>query len=128
MRLMRRSQEVCSGLDVSVIIPLQDVRDWYEETFGFSVTDLGSGTLSLENDAVHWFLTEDPSVSAEHVERQHVSFEVEALAPVIERLRAEGVRHETGTYRGFRHRNYRWCEWRDPAGIRVECVETLEEG
>jgi hypothetical protein len=31
--------------------------------------------------------------------------------------------HALGEVRFFAHRNYAWCEWRDPDGIRLECVE-----
>ncbi len=107
---------------------LDAVAAYYEEVFGFSTRLLpGSGprTLSCENDAVHFFVVEDPAVPAEFVRRQHVSFQVPSLGPVVALLRSRGEPHETGVHRGFETRNYRWCEWRDPAGIRVECVETL---
>jgi len=26
----------------------------------------------------------------------------------------------------FKFNNYRWCEWEDPDGIKIECVETLK--
>jgi catechol 2,3-dioxygenase-like lactoylglutathione lyase family enzyme len=82
--------------------------------------------LQLEKATVHFFLAEEPTIDADSVNRQHISFEVESLGPVIALLEARGEPYELGQYSGFKSRNYRWCEWRDPAGIRIECVERME--
>lgn len=60
------------------------------------------------------------------VAKQHISFEVESLARVIENLNALGITdYEVGEVGFFVHKNYKWCEWRDPSGIRLECVELI---
>lgn len=54
------------------------------------------------------------------------SFRVKNLNEVIERLGSAGIDdYATGAVDFFAHNNYRWCEWRDPDGIRVECVEII---
>jgi len=30
-----------------------------------------------------------------------------------------------GEFRQFRYHNYKWIEWRDPDGIRLEYVESI---
>ena len=112
---------------VTLYVPdLDAVARYYEEVFGFSCRELAAEvgrTLQLENDAVHLFISEVPKMDPGSVRRQHVSFEVASLQRVFEELDARGEAYETGEYAGFETRSYRWCEWRDPAGIRVECVE-----
>ena len=58
---------------------------------------------------------------------QHISFRVQSLDEVIERLQSTGINDfATGVVDFFAYQNYRWCEWRGPDGIRVECVESIE--
>lgn len=105
---------------------LDSTRSYYQDVFGFCCTELADRqprTLQLEASAVHLFIAESPDMDAEFVRSQHVSFEVDSLASVIEQLDARGESYQLGEYRGFDVRNYRWCEWRDPEGVRVECVE-----
>jgi len=108
---------------------LDAVRPYYEEVFGFSCSELrteaGRG-LQLETDSVHLFIVEAPERDPGSVRMQHVSFEVAELGAVARQLDSRGEAYETGQYSGFRSRNYRWIEWRDPEGIRVECVEHIE--
>ena len=103
-------------------------QKYYEEVFGLTCERApvgGSDGLRLENEAVHFFMVEDSELDPEYVRRQHLSFAVDSLEPVIKCLEARGEQYEIGRFEGFTHRNYRWCEWRDPEGIRVECVESL---
>ncbi|VAW74569.1 hypothetical protein MNBD_GAMMA15-2023 [hydrothermal vent metagenome] len=62
----------------------------------------------------------------EFLSKQHLSFEVDSLDEVIETLNEAGIsEYSLGEVRFFAHRNYTWCEWRDPNGIRLECVEII---
>jgi transposase InsO family protein len=96
--------------------------------FGFSCSDLQTEegrVLQLETESVHLFIVEASELDPDSVRRQHVSFEVAELGPVAQELDLRGEAYATGQYTGFRSRNYRWIEWRDPVGIRVECVEPV---
>ncbi|MEM8860943.1 MAG: VOC family protein [Chloroflexota bacterium] len=113
-----------------IVTDLKAVKRYYEELFGFSITEIfhkESKHLQLEIGTVRFFFTEDPTVSTEMIRQQHISFAAESLAPVIALLEARGEAYTTGTYHGFKTNNYHWCEWRDPAGIRVECVEHIAD-
>ena len=62
----------------------------------------------------------------EFIPKQHLSFRVDSLQDVIETLTRLGEHdYKTGEVNLFKHQNYKWCEWLDPSGIRLECVETL---
>ena len=99
---------------------------YYEDVFGLSCTPLRTGngrSMKLESAEVHFFMEENPGLDADTICRQHISFQVESLMSIFEEMDRKGVRYELGEYTGFRTCNYRCCEWRDPDGIRVECVE-----
>ena len=103
-----------------------NVKRFYRDLFQLSCKEVFNDELlglSLENESVHFFILEDPNIDPEFVSRQHISFQVEKLEPVIEQLKSLKIQHRTGQYQGFKKRNYRWCEWKDPEKIRVECVE-----
>lgn len=109
---------------------LDSARSYYQEVFGFCCIELADRrprVLQLETPSVHLFIAESVDMDAEFVRSQHVSFEVESLASVTEQLDARGETYQLGEYRGFNARNYRWCEWSDPEGIRVECVEPIPD-
>lgn len=101
-------------------------KDYYQKMFGFSCVEKpgrGGKSLQFEGENVHFFMVEVPKIDPEYVRKQHISFEVESLVPVQEELDTLKVKYKLGHYTGFRSQNYLWCEWRDPEGIRVECVE-----
>ena len=100
---------------------------YYERLFNFTCTlhPDDSTILQVESPAVHFFMLEREDMPDDFLREQHISLEVANLSSVIERLDARGETYEVGEFRGFEHRNYRWCEWRDPSGIRLECVERL---
>ncbi len=103
-------------------------QKYYEEVLGLTCERVavgGSDGLCLENEAIHFFMIEDQDIDPDYVRTQHISFEVEDLQPVIAYLDSRGEQYEVGRFEGFKNRNYRWCEWRDPSGIRLECVESL---
>ena len=109
---------------------IDTIKEYYAELFGFSVTELfhkNAKNLQLEAGPVRLFITEDKEIEPRIVEQQHVSFAVGSLLPVIDLLKARGESYKTGTFLGFESNNYHWCEWRDPAGIRVECVEHIPD-
>ena len=116
-----------------VTLFVQDIaieKRYYEELFGFLVTELfhkDAKNLQLEAGSVRFFMTEDPEIDSNIVEQQHISFAVGSLQPVMDLLKARRESYKKGTFLGFKSRNYHWCEWRDPAGIRVECVEHIPD-
>jgi len=104
---------------------LAESRQYYEALFGLSckVRDNDPATLVVESDAVHFFMQE-ARADADFLELQHLSFAVESLSQVIDNLDEMGISdYRTGQVECFAHQNYKWCEWRDPSGIRLECVE-----
>ena len=105
---------------------IQNVKDFYRDLFQLTCKEIktkSSPVLSLENDSLHFFINEDPHIDPEFVAKQHISFEVDSLEPVIQQLKSLNIPHKIGQYEGFETRNYRWCAWRDPENIRLECVE-----
>jgi len=104
---------------------LSEAKVYYEKLFDFISTprEGDSTTLVVESEDVHFFLSECTDGNA-FLSRQHISFEVSSLKQVIENLDASGISdYEIGEVSFFTHKNYKWCEWRDPSGIRLECVE-----
>jgi catechol 2,3-dioxygenase-like lactoylglutathione lyase family enzyme len=78
----------------------------------------------VESPNIHLFISEVRGVSTDFLSRQHLSFEVDNLGHVVSALEEFGISgYETGEFEMSQHRNYKWCEWRDPDGIRIECVE-----
>lgn len=106
---------------------LSEAKNYYEKIFEF-VCELRTDdetTLTVESDFVHFFIRESKN-NNEFISKQHISFEVDSLEEVILSLKALGVSGlEVGNTSVFKNRNYKWCEWRDPSGIRLECVEVL---
>lgn len=106
---------------------LPEAKAYYEKLFGFTcrVREGDGATLIIESEQVHFFLSENQG-SDEFMPKQHISFEVDSLDQVIENLESLGISdYEVGKITLFTHRNYKWCEWRDPSGIRLECVEVI---
>jgi len=104
---------------------LPEAKQYYETLFGLSCSQRegDASTLVVESASIHFFISEDTRDS-DFLARQHISFEVESLARVIDTLDTMGVTdYATGEVNFFKYRNYKWCEWRDPSGIRIECVE-----
>ena len=78
--------------------------------------------LLLETKNVHFFFSESDA-NTEFLASQHLSFQVDNLADVITKLESLNIAdYKTGRVDFFERDNYRWCEWRDPDGIRLECV------
>ena len=106
---------------------LSESKDYYEKLFGVVCTPKKEDetTLAVETDTIHFFISECTDES-DFISKQHLSFEVESLDSVIDTLKEMSISDfELGEVTFFQHRNYKWCEWRDPSGIRLECVEML---
>lgn len=104
---------------------LAESKQYYESLFDVTCMprESDTNTLVVESKYIHFFMSE-AEVESEIPAQQHISFEVDSLASVISSLEQMGITdYQTGSVRLFKHRNYDWCEWRDPSGIRLECIE-----
>ncbi|MDY6857350.1 MAG: hypothetical protein SWO11_22130 [Thermodesulfobacteriota bacterium] len=69
----------------------------------------------VESPKIHFFISEVQGVSTDFLSKQHLFFEVDNLEHVISALEELGISdYKTGDFGIFQHRNYKWCEWRDP--------------
>ena len=106
---------------------LAETKTYYEKLFGVTCSPREGDvtTLVVESDHIHFFFSES-SDQSEFISKQHISFEVESLSNVIDALDKMGITgYEVGDVTFFTHNNYKWCEWRDPSGIRLECIEKV---
>ncbi|WP_455210099.1 VOC family protein [Kaarinaea lacus] len=106
---------------------LPDAKSYYEKIFGFACTprENDETTLVVESENVHFFLRESKDENI-FLSKQHIAFQVESLSNVIETLNVMGIsNYRLGEVNCFDHKNYKWCEWQDPSGIRLECVEIV---
>jgi len=106
---------------------LSEARDYYEKLFNFECKykEAEQRTLIVESDEIHFFMSESKT-DKEFIKKQHISFTVESISDVVDNLKSLGVTaYDLGEVDCFKHKNYKWCEWRDPSGIRLECVEIL---
>ena len=111
-----------------IVTALKKTQQYYEKLFDFSFQSRKGdpNTLVVESPQVHFFITQIFDVPPAFLRLQHISFRVQSLDSVIEKLHRAGIDNfETGTVDFFTYNNYRWCEWRDPDGIRVECIELI---
>lgn len=106
---------------------LAESRGYYETVFDLVGSERvdSPGTLVLESRHVHFFMQECRGDTA-CIEKQHLSFEVDHLSEVIANLKNAGISdYTTGEAMFLKTRNYTWCEWKDPDGIRLECIERI---
>ena len=106
---------------------LRQSQAYYERVFGVvcKFRENDPKTLVVETPRLHFFLSQSDESPA-FLSQQHLSFRVDSLEKAIASLHNLGItNYETGAVDFFEHSNYRWCEWRDPDGIRLECVELL---
>ena len=104
---------------------LSEAKAYYETLFGFvcKPREEDQHTLFVESEYVHFFISESKE-DHEFLSRQHLSFKVDSLDEVVQNLQKLNMAdYEVGEVKFFTHKNYKWCEWRDPSGIRLECVE-----
>lgn len=83
-----------------------------------------TSTLMVESPYVHFFIKEINAPES-FLECQHVSFRVPTLDDIVEELQRSNISYKTGMFMHFTNSNYRWVEWQDPGGIRLECIEPL---
>jgi len=107
---------------------LEKSREYYEKLFDvvckFHPKD--NRTLMLESDKIHFFIKEI-SMPSVFYENQHLSFVTTKIDIIPEKLKQCNIENfETGVFDGFQYDNYKWIEWRDPDGIRLECIEKLQ--
>jgi len=106
---------------------LPEAKAYYENLLGVTCTPRAGDpdTLVAESDSIHFFISENRADDG-FLSRQHLSFEVASLDQVIGSLEASGISdYRLGEVGFFKYRNYKWCEWLDPSGIRLECVELI---
>ncbi len=105
---------------------LEISKKYYEKLFSVAcfAREGDDKTLVVESSSVHFFISEN-NENADFLKKQHLSFEVERLANVTGHLTHLEIDYSVGEVGFFKNRNYKWCEWRDPDGIRLECVETI---
>jgi len=108
---------------------LSEAKNYFERLFGFDCKPRADNnhTLVVESDTVHFFVSETDNAE-KFLAKQHLAFEVESIAYVTNVLNNMGVTdYAMGEVTLFSHGNYKWCEWRGPSGIRLECVERISE-
>jgi len=106
---------------------LDEAKKYYEDIFGFKCTyrENNNKTLVIESESVHFFLCESSDMN-EFLNKQHISFNVNSLGEVVDTLVSHEITdYELGETDCFSENNYKWCEWLDPSGIRLECVELI---
>lgn len=106
---------------------LPESKSYYEKLFGVICSPIkgDNTTLAVESENIHFFIRESENGDG-FLSQQHLSFEVKSLDLVIDTLNEMGIYdHAQGEVSYFIHKNYKWCEWRDPSGVRLECVEIL---
>jgi len=104
---------------------LSEAQEYYENVFNFkcSIRESDPSSMVVESPKVHFFLSENQT-EKEFLSKQHISFTVNSIDEIIIKLEKSGiVEYTVGESDCFKHNNYKWCEWRDPSGIRLECVE-----
>ena len=109
------------------VTSLSEAKSYYENVFGFvcKAREGDANTLVVESENVHFFISESNN-AGRFLSNQHLSFEVDSLEEVIDSLNKMGISdYDQGEVTFFTHKNYKWCEWRDPNGIRLECVEIV---
>lgn len=106
---------------------VSESREYYERIFGFTCTPKEGDNLTLlvESNTIHFFIRQTDNAH-DFISNQHIAFEVDSLDQVVGNLETSGITdYKTGEVRFFAHKNYKWCEWKDPGGIRLECVEII---
>ena len=111
-----------------IVSSIDRTKDYFERVFGFNIVPRENNpqTLVEESKHVHFFITQIDNVAETVLQNQHVSFEVEDLDSIIETLAGLGITDcKIGEIGFFKYQNCRYCEWRDPDGIRIECIEVI---
>lgn len=106
---------------------LEKARGYYQSIFGLSIKPhpTAPDTLMCEDEKIHFFL-EQVDFPTEFLSKQHLSLRVPDRQKIVNTLQSLGIPFEIGMFRAFEHHNYYWVEWRDPDGIRLECIELID--
>lgn len=102
-------------------------KKYYDDIFGTisRVHPNDDKTYMFETPNIHFFIKE-VNLPIECYGYQHLSFEVKSINDVLEILKAKTeIKYQTGQFNSFNYNNYKWLEWRDPDGIRLEVVERI---
>jgi catechol 2,3-dioxygenase-like lactoylglutathione lyase family enzyme len=110
-----------------LVSDLEKSREYYEKLFNVACKfhPRDDKTLMLETNKIHFFLKEI-KMPSEFYENQHLSFETLNIDMAAEKLKQCKIENfEIGVFNDFRFNNYKWLEWRDLDGIRLECIEKI---
>lgn len=110
-----------------LVSDLDRAKNYYERLFDARCwrREDAPNMMVFEAQNIHFFLSAS-AATVDFLSKQHLSFQVSDLEDVISKLEEFGIsEYKTGVIDLFEHANYRWCEWRDPDGIRLECVELI---
>ncbi|MBI4216051.1 MAG: VOC family protein [Chloroflexi bacterium] len=109
-----------------LVSDLANSREYYQKLFAVECSPHPRDPSALMVESRHArFFMKEIQATPDILGQQHLSFRVQSLAPVIEMLQRDNISYEVGVFTHFARSNYRWVEWRDPDGIRLECVELL---
>lgn len=110
-----------------IVKNLEESRRYYERIFDMESqpSNRDNSTVLLENKEIHFFITER-DFPKEYMEMQHISIQTESIEEKKKELIRKGITSfATGEFKQFKYHKYRWIEWRDLNGIRLEYVELV---
>ena len=83
-------------------------------------------TYMFESPGIHFFLIQ-ADCPRDFLEKQHLSIRTNNLEMAKKVLEDKGItQFEIGCFQDFIYTNYKWLEWRDPDGIRLEFAEVIK--
>ncbi|ULQ58620.1 VOC family protein [Brucepastera parasyntrophica] len=106
---------------------LDKSKTYYETVFSLSGKrhPADASVYMLENRDIHFFIMETDAPD-QFIREQHLSIEIESIEKAEKILAECGITdYEKGIFNAFDYRNYKWIEWRDSNGIRLEFVEYI---
>jgi len=105
---------------------LNKFRKYYEKYFGFefNLHPNNKDIWAVESKGIHFFVKE-VSYPDEFVKSQHLSLLVDDIESVLKILKENNIKFNSGEFHEFKYKNYKWVEWLDSEGIRIECVERI---
>ena len=105
---------------------LEKTRSHLESIFDFKFFQRPNSDkiAAVESKNIHFFIQEG-NLPKEHLHKQHISFEIDDINAIKEKLENMEIPFRTGTFSYFTYKNYNWVEWRDHDGIKLECVQRL---
>jgi catechol 2,3-dioxygenase-like lactoylglutathione lyase family enzyme len=110
-----------------LVSDIHKAKLYYEKIFDFkcNLHPNDKNILMVESEFVHFFLKET-SLPQKFLKEQHISFEVENIDKIIDVLKENNITDfERGIFSSFKYKNYKWLEWKDPDGIRLEVIEII---